>query len=346
MNKRKVLVVATSSKTRGGITSVVKAHEKGPQWKEFHCHWVQTHRDGNSFRKMCYLIRAWCEYIALLPFYDIVHVHGTGGSSARRKIPFIKLAQLLKKKVIFHFHPSTEKILFSADNILLKTIFNKADMVLVLSPQWIRWIDQAFPKNRFNTRVLFNPCSKPEINPEFAKKRQILFAGSIIERKGYATLIKAFAQIANKYPDWHIVFAGNGEINTGIKIAQSLGIESQVEWLGWISGKEKDRIFKETSIYCLTSWGEGFPMGVLDAWSYGIPVISTPVGGITDVAEDGKNILLFPVNDVVALSSQLEKLITNDVLRERMGLKSKELSNTKFNIVSINSQLKQIYTEL
>ena len=65
----KVLVVATSRKTRGGITSVIKAHETGEQWKKYHCKWIETHRDGNIFCKIGYLIRALLLYILLLPFY-------------------------------------------------------------------------------------------------------------------------------------------------------------------------------------------------------------------------------------------------------------------------------------
>ena len=42
----KVLVLATSRKTRGGVTSVVKAHEQGEQWKKYHCKWIETHRDN------------------------------------------------------------------------------------------------------------------------------------------------------------------------------------------------------------------------------------------------------------------------------------------------------------
>ena len=44
----KVLVIATSRKTRGGITSVVKAHEKGEQWNDYHCKWIETHIDKNG----------------------------------------------------------------------------------------------------------------------------------------------------------------------------------------------------------------------------------------------------------------------------------------------------------
>ena len=107
----KVLIIATSRKTRGGITSVVKAHETGYQWKKHHCKWIETHRDGNLFRKLVYLTFAILEYLVLLPFYDIVHIHLTAGNSEKRKRFFFNLAKYYGKKTILHFHPSGEQIL-------------------------------------------------------------------------------------------------------------------------------------------------------------------------------------------------------------------------------------------
>lgn len=57
--------------------------------------------------------------------------------------------------------------------------------------------------------------------------------------------------------------------------------------------KKKEETFQKASIYCLASDGEGFPMGVLDAWAYGIPCVVTPVGGIPDIVKDGINGLIF-----------------------------------------------------
>lgn len=98
MHTPKVLVVATSRKTRGGITSVIKAHETGEQWRKYHCKWIETHRDGNSVRKLWYLGTALIEYICLLPFYDIVHIHIATTQSAKRKQLFFYPAKWLKKK--------------------------------------------------------------------------------------------------------------------------------------------------------------------------------------------------------------------------------------------------------
>ena len=108
----KVLVVATSRKTKGGITSVVKAHETGEQWKKFHCKWIETHRDGNSVRKLWYLATALIEYICLLPFYDIVHIHVGLRTSVNRKLIFARIALLFRKKIIVHFHPATITLLW------------------------------------------------------------------------------------------------------------------------------------------------------------------------------------------------------------------------------------------
>lgn len=342
---KKVLIIATSEKTRGGITSVIKAHKTGEQWKKYHCKWIETHRDGNPIRKLWYLFTALLQYLILLPFYDIVHIHIATTQSAKRKQLFFYPAKWTKKKIIFHFHPSNEKFLFEPYNQkLYKRLFSQANLILVLSEQWRKWIKEALGITE-HVEVLYNPC--PKVNRrEDSRENIILFAGTIIPRKGYADLIKAFAKIAKKYPDWKVVFAGNGEIENAKNIATEDGISNQIVFLGWINGKKKEETFQKASIYCLASDGEGFPMGVLDAWAYGIPCVVTPVGGIPDIVKDGINGLIFPVGDIEALASKLEKLITNRDLRKKIVGETDKYVNNDFNVSSINKKLGQIYSSL
>lgn len=89
-------------------------------------------------------------------------------------------------------------------------------------------------------------------------------------------------------------------------------------------------------IECVACLIEGFPMGVLDAWAYGLPVITTPVGGIPDIAIDGKNMLLFNPGDIDALATQMEKMISNDNLRQSIASESTLLTHTTFNVKIIN----------
>ena len=130
----KVLVVSTSRQTRGGITSVVKAHECGEQWCRFYCRWIETHRDGNGLVKMCYLLKGFLSYICLLPFYSIVHFHLSEPVSAIRKCLFLPLAKCFGKKIIVHFHAfSPETTIGGRYYKIYKYLFKRADKVVVLS---------------------------------------------------------------------------------------------------------------------------------------------------------------------------------------------------------------------
>lgn len=349
----KVLVVATSRKTRGGITSVIKAHETGEQWKKYHCRWIETHRDGNAIRKLWYLVTALIEYFCLLPFYGIVHMHMSEPVSALRKLPFMFWAKLWRKKTIVHFHSfSPETTICSRYAWVYRYLFSNADAVIALSEYWKCEMEREFEMND-KIKVIYNPCmTYTSGNGIFADaevvvgKKQILYAGTVNARKGYADMLRAFAKIAKRYEDWIITFAGNGEIESGKRLADELGISSQVLWLGWVNGADKDRAFRESSIFCLPSYAEGFPMGVLDAWSYGLPVITTPVGGIPDVARDGENMLLFEPGDVDGLARQMERMISDAELRNRISIESLKFAKTMFNRKTINKHIERLYGEL
>lgn len=343
----KVLVVATSRKTRGGITSVIKAYENNALWEKYHCKWIETHRDGSLLIKLIYLVKGFVEYTIFLPFYDIVHLHTSEPPSAFRKsVFFMPLAKMFRKKVIVHFHSfSVDTTIKSKFKTLYNFLFCHADYVLVLSKYWKDEIEKTFGCGE-NVKVLYNPCTAEISTKRYNVKKQILYAGTLNARKGYKDLIKAFAKIAERHRDWSIVFAGNGEIEQAKSLAMSLGIGAQTILLGWVRDDEKDKAFKECSIFCLPSYAEGFPMGVLDAWAYGKPVITTPVGGIPDVAINNKNCLLFEPGDVGMLSEQISIMIDNANKRNDIAQESSKLSSKFFSIETIADNLSKIYEAL
>lgn len=87
-------------------------------------------------------------------------------------------------------------------------------------------------------------------------------------------------------------------------------------------------------------------MAVLDAWAYGLPVITTPVGGIPDIAVDGENMLLFNAGDIDKLAENMQRLIDDNELRNNIIKESINLANTTFNIDTINNQIGSLYQEL
>lgn len=97
--------------------------------------------------------------------------------------------------------------------------------------------------------------------------------------------------------------------------------------------------------YVACGFTESFSIAVLDAWVYGFPVITTPVGGIPDIAIDGKNMLLFNPGAIDAIIEQMEKIISNDNLRQSIAAVSTFLAQTTFNVKTINQQLGEMYEE-
>ena len=339
---KKVLVVATSPKSRGGIASVVKAHKQTEQWAICNCKWIVTHIDNGRLWALIYLVKGMLSFLFHLPTAKIAHIHLSEPSSAMRKLLFFACARLFRKKTIVHFHSfSIDSTVNGDKQWLYRYIFSRANRVIVLSKIWKDKVCEAF--NIDNVVVLYNPCATVVSEKIYTKKKTILYAGALCTRKGYADLLKAFAKIANEHRDWKLVFAGNGEIEDGKRISKELGIEEQSVFLGWISGAEKDQAFKEASIFCLPSYAEGFPMAVLDAWAYGLPVVTTPVGGVPDIVVDGENGLLFNPGDVDTLANKLSMLIESEELRAKIGEESLRLANTTFNVNTIADQLANIY---
>ena len=344
-------MVATGRMTRGGITSVVKAHETGQQWKDYNCVWIQTHRDSNALVKLWYFGTALLQYLILIPFSDIVHFHLSENTSAMRKRLLLPIAKLFGKKVIVHFHAfSVDSTICGKYRSIYEYLFCKADMIIVLSEYWKRMLVSEINLDGDKIRIIYNPCPQVESRPSDMSissiNKQILYAGTVCHRKGYEDMIRAFSKVAAVHPDWKIVFAGNGEIEQGKALADKLNILEQTLFLGWVNGDAKDKAFRDATIFCLPSYAEGFPMGVLDAWAYGLPVITTPVGGIPDIAIDGKNMLLFKPGDIDTLAIQMDRMMSDNSLRETIAGESVYLANTTFNIDNINKALGELYSEL
>lgn len=344
--KRKVLVVGTHRNTRGGITSVIKSHENSQLWTDWNCKWIPTYIDRSVVFKIMFFFRGLFLFLINLPSANLVHIHLSEPTSALRKSIFFRIAKIFRKKIILHFHAfSPDSTIFGKRKELYSKLFNSANLVIVLSSFWKTQVDKILT-NSAKVVVVFNPCPVVKQTGIIEKQKFVLFAGTLNERKGYSDLIKAFALIAGKFPDWKLVFAGNGEIGTATELSKSLGILSQVDFKGWVSGPEKERLFAEASVFCLPSYAEGFPMAVLDAWAFGLPVIATPVGGLPDIVVHGENAMIFNPGNIEELKVNLEILLSDDLFRKKLRVSSLKLSNEIFDIKVIAHQIDELYSKL
>jgi glycosyltransferase involved in cell wall biosynthesis len=343
-----ILVIAPSRQTRGGITSVVRAYSSTAFWNQLNCKWIETYIDRNNIYKILFFLKGFIHYIILLPFASIVHIHLSEPISAIRKTFFFIPALLLNKKIILHFHSFSPEITYLGKyKKVYKFLFSNCDALIVLSASCEKNIIEMLQINKSKINVLYNPC--PEIvqrTNTLISSKYILFIGTLTKRKGYHDLINAFQKVSNIYPEWKLILAGNGEIDKANILADKLNISDKVTCLDWITDSEKDNVFRNASIFCLPSYVEGLPMAIMDALAYGLPVVTTPVGGIPDVFSHMKNAIFIEPGNIEEISEALLMLIRSEKLAEQLKAESLFLKENLFDLNKITQKLNLIYLQI
>lgn len=323
--KIRVTIVAPGPQSEGGIRSVVeRILPRFESSDEFEVVWLASQRSGSAVAKLFCLLKSLVKALYYLPRSDVVHLHGTVGMSLLRKSVFIWLARVTRCKVIFHFHaPQAVFEHFFAKPGLLRAYsrltLKQCDALVVLSESWGETVRSEFPES--NIVVIYNPVadSLEASKGDGTASRNILYLAHLIRRKGFDDLIQAFALIAESVPDARLVFCGSGEVEHAQRLSAELGVANRVEFRGWISAEEKTVELANAAVFCLPSYDEGLPMGILEAMSSGVAIVTTPVGGVPDVLTHERNALLVNPGDIADLGKQLSRLLTDVQLRDRLS---------------------------
>lgn len=340
--RTKVMMVGSAEQSKGGVASVLKVMKKMPFWKQYSCYWLGTQIQGRKTTKLYYAIKAYCIALFKIWEYDIIHFHTVPDISLVVQLPVFLLAICGRKKIILHLHVGNQ-----IDNYKNSRLFHfcirHSNLILLLSPLWKNKFENLFSTYAVKTDFLFNaylPVNAIDYN---LHTKTIVYAAHMNANKAYDVVLEAFNRIHDKYPDWRLVMMGDGETEKAKNMAEELGIGNQTVFTGYIIGKEKEKYFREASIFCMCSYQEGFPMVVLEAWGYGIPVITTPVGGLPDVIEEEKNAVTFSFGNYHELADKLECLINNLDKRTFMSSYSKEFVHKNFSTETISNKLNLIY---
>ena len=140
-----------------------------------------------------------------------------------------------------------------------------------------------FKKLGFKNKIINVPNSikipEAKIKSKFTikKKKRILFLSRIHEKKGISELLNAWKYIHNKHLDWELVICGydeNGYKDKMIKLSNDLKLK-RVVWRDFVTGKDKDNLFRSSDLFVLLSHSENFGLAIAEALSFGLPVITT-----------------------------------------------------------------------
>lgn len=247
---------------------------------------------------------------------DIAHIHmAQQGSFYRKSV----LLLLVKKncRVVLHIHASQFDTFYSKNSFLaqryIRWILNKPNQVVALSEEWATFYKQL---TKVPVTVIENAVKMPVNSSYNSQAKNIVAFGRLGERKGSYDILKIAKNIENKFPNVRFCLYGDGdtaEIAAQIK-EKTIG---NVVLGGWVKDAQKEKIMQDAVLHALPSYHEGLPMAILETMSYGIPNISTNVGGIPQVIKDNENGLLIEAGDTEQLESKIIGFLANESQREK-----------------------------
>lgn len=189
---------------------------------------------------------------------------------------------------------------------------------------------------KLNIEVIPNAIRDVKIYPEIKRENTILFVGRFAWEKDPEILIKAFSQIKN-ITNWNLVMAGSGPLLNKMKeLTKQLNITNKVIFLGEVS--QIDEIFAKAKIYVLPSVLEGFPNALCEAMAAGLPSITFSSIPHESIISNFENGIVINERTPQSLANQIENLINDDLLRNRIGENAKEIAQ-KLNQKHIGNQV-------
>jgi len=223
----------------------------------------------------------------------------------------------------------------------LNTFPKKLGTIAALSKFMATLLSQKFSSSK-GIRVLPNFVDTDPFPTRDRQRGYMLYLGRLSQEKGVDLLVKAFKRI----PNVHLKIAGVGPAEDEITETIRSNNLSNVELLGYVRGEERNELLSHALCLIVPSiWLEPFGRVVLEAYSRGVPVIASRIGGLEELIHDSQTGFLFESGNIDQLNDVISQVAANEGLIYKMGETARRLVETQYDPDSHYSRLMEIYME-
>jgi len=164
-------------------------------------------------------------------------------------------------------------------------------------------------------------------------------------RKGHHYLIKMMQELAPRYPNLHMVFAGEGFSAERLKkLVANAGLNKRIHFLGYRD--DAPEIMAMLDVKLFASEREGLPQVLVQADAVGLPILAFEAEGVREMVRDGVNGYIFPHGDSKALAAALARFVETPQLCREMGEKGRALVDDRWDIVTMQRKTQELYDNL
>ena len=176
-----------------------------------------------------------------------------------------------------------------------------------------------------------------------------LFVGRIVRDKGINELCEAFERLYSRHPDVRLVLVGGFEESldpVSEAARNTIAHHPGVLMAGWTHGDDLLAYYAAADCFVFPSYREGFPNTVLEAGAMGLPSIVTDINGSREIVVEGENGTIIPSKDAEALHDAMERMMTDQVRREKMAGNARRMILDRFEQGYVQRCLLEFYEEI
>jgi glycosyltransferase involved in cell wall biosynthesis len=237
-------------------------------------------------------------------------------------------AKILKKPLILWLHGGKLPEFSQRYPKWVRKVFRRADRII--SPSG--YLARIFRKSNFTIHEIPNLLDIKKYSFQLRKnlRPRLLWMRTFHEIYNPIMAIDVIEQLSHSYPDATLTMAGQdkGLLNSVKRAARIKGLSDRVDFVGFLDMAGKQREFARNDIYLNTSRVDNMPVSLIEAAAFGLPIISTEVGGIPDLLDRGKTALIAEDGDVVGMTNCVRRLLSAPRLAASLSLNGRQLAES------------------
>jgi glycosyltransferase involved in cell wall biosynthesis len=356
----KILIVVPAATAKGGISNYYQVMKK-----YFNNQIVYVTRGSRNYPHQKFilieimrLIKDYLYFFIRLFDFRIKLVQTStalGKKSVKRDGLYILLAKLLNKKVIVFYRGWD----INYENKInrdwfFKKIFLNSNSSIVLSRYQYDWLKKRKVKKIYMGTTAVDDMMLKNINEEkivykfkciTSRKINLLFLARLEKEKGIFELIDAFNNLTDS-SKYNLIIAGSGRAEDRVRRKVDEYKLPNVIFKGFVEKEKKITTYNKADIYIFPSYTEGMPNSVLEAMAFGLPVLTTKVGGLVDFFEEGKNGFFIEKYSSDSIVEKIHELVNNKDLMLEIALHNHKYAQKHFLASKVAERNMKIFNEV
>jgi glycosyltransferase involved in cell wall biosynthesis len=366
---KNVLMVGPVPPPYGGIAAVVQEIVNSELGRNYSFEIFDSQKGAPSsfgiLRRLPFNVKRLLNFNSLISRkkFDFAHLHFDCGSFRGRALMILSL-RLRGVKVLLHLHGTGWEVFYDevskTERLFARIGLKASDIIIVLYDLWVRKIREILPEAEVYVTSNFvqevssaSPDTLRIYRDKFGFRDDdivVVFVGGLGWRKGCFDILEAVPKVIAQNPRVKFLLVGGddypGEFE---KIRGQVVTDGLSEWIhltGEASREDVTIYMQMSQIFLLPTYREGAPVAIIEAMRASLPIITTPVGGIPDMVQDGLNGLLIQPGNPEIIAQTALSLASDPDLRAKLGKAAREVFTKRYSSSRAIGELAEIYKKI